>query len=271
MPSPMQQAWRGFLAVGRVLCLGGAVAVGSGAAQAATVPIGVSVGAGARAVLGPNDFSFADRASFAWGGPGSLGLGYEAVAGDNVHFIRARMGVEADWTSADAGQIRLNWGWNWQTEGSDATPAGAYTNMTPALRSLPLNWSYEFTATADGWFFGSFDVASQGDPFGLQFLTLVESNGGLLQSLGSGPDAVGSFMIPLQAGQAYAFGVYNFGNLFIPPPNGANLNRDAAAAAVIDWGIRYVNNPVPLPGTGLLLLCGLGALTLRRVADTNCR
>lgn len=251
------------------LLIQGAVALGAvlsmSVAAAATVPLTLGIGAGVRAQLGAADFTFADRAEYAYGGPGSIGLGYTAVAGDDTTYVRADLLVEADWTSQDAGQIRLDWGWTWRAAGIDIGSASTNTNVAPLAAGFPLNWWYRFTATADGWFFGDYDVLGSGDTFGLQGLYLVSEGSSLFEVLGGDvidPTGNGTFSVPLVAGQTYEFRLFNFGNLSYA--NVAGLDIDAAATATVNWGIRYESQVVPLPGTAALLALGLGVAGLSR-------
>jgi hypothetical protein len=228
----------------------------------ATTPLNVAVGASARATVGANDFVFSGQFPAAWGGPGALGIGYVAVAGDETYNITTTSSVNANWLSADAGTIDIDWGWTVAGVDSSDVVIGAATNEAPNIDGFPANWFYEFTATGNGFFQGTYAVAGSGNTFGLQPLYMW--TGFSLLSLGGDvfdPTGAGSFAVPLVAGQTYRMILFNFGNI------GSSSLNDITGSAVgrVDWEI--VTSPViPEPGTWAMLIAGFGLVgaALRR-------
>jgi hypothetical protein len=220
----------------------------------ATTPLNVAVGASARAVVGANDFVFSGQIPAAWGGPGVLGIGYVAVAGDETYNITTTSSVTGNWLSADAGTIDMNWGWVVSGVDSSGVSIGAATNEAPAIDGFPANWFYEFTATGNGFFQGTYAVTGSGpNTFGLQPMYLWTGSSFLV--LGGDiddPTGAGSFAVPLVAGQTYRMILFNFGNV------GTTSLNDITGSAVgrVQWEIATA--PIPEASTWAMLIAGFG-------------
>jgi hypothetical protein len=162
---------------------------------AATVPLNVAVGAGARAVVGDSDVAFSGQFSAPWGGPVSLDIGWVAVAGDDSYSVTSTISVEAVWLSAESGTLELNSAR--AVAGESATPVTIFagTNNAPLIDDFPANWFYEFMATGNGFFQGSYEVSATGVTFGLLPVFLRELGSGTSLTLGDffDPTGAGSF------------------------------------------------------------------------------
>lgn len=227
----------------------------------ATTALNVAVGAGARAIVGASDIAFNGQIPAAWGGPGTLGIGFTAVAGDDTYSVTSSILVEASWLSAESGTLAIDWGRSVAGTAASQVDIFAGTNNAPDIDGFPANWFYEFTATGNGVFQGTYDITAIGSTFGLQSIYLtgagfLELGGGVLDPTGSG-----AFAIPLSAGQTYRLSFWNFGNI----ATSSLADITGVASARINWEI--VTSPViPEPGTWALLIAGFGLVggALRR-------
>ncbi|MFQ3596077.1 MAG: PEPxxWA-CTERM sorting domain-containing protein [Sphingomonadaceae bacterium] len=225
------------------------------APAAATIPLNVAVGAGARAVVGTNEVAFADQFSAPWSGPGSLAISQVAMAGAGSYNVTAAVSVKAVWLSGEAGTVAIDWGRSLAgTPPSPPVNIFAGTNNAPPIDGFPVNWFYEFTATGNGFFQGTYAITATGGTFGLNPIFLTEF--GSLTLLGGStinPSGSGSFAIPLLAGQTYRIAMFNFGN--VSGTSGASLS--GSASAQIAWEITG-GGVIPEPGTWALLIAGFG-------------
>lgn len=177
----------------------------------------------------------------------------------------ATTAVEATWASSTQGSVTMDWGWDADIDSSLA-PRSFFTSTPPhgEFTGRPRNWSYTFTAVADGQLTGTFILtSSDGNTFGLQAPYAVDDLPfGILPFNTSA--AVGNFpfSVALTAGQTYTMAFMNNGNL--SQFAAVAYDQNVSARAVMNWEIVY-NQDVSEPATLALLGAGLlGLAALRR-------
>jgi len=229
-----------------------ASSLSTAAALAATTVQSVHVGARAGVYLGDQ---FVDQQQSVSPDPaGIIGstIGLRASASTRLTLGDADAGSFAlstgIWESADKGSILLSWGWNVASAGVDTT----------VISSGISNWTYTFTAGADGFFNSSYRIFTRGttNPTGLLPLqTSDDWTSGYLGVFDTDPSGEGTTSIALLAGQTYTMGLYNQG--FFGNRNGFDFLL-ANGEGRVDWEIVY--SPIPEPGTWALMLAGLAAV-----------
>jgi hypothetical protein len=220
----------------------------------ATTPLNVAVGASARAIVGTSDIFFSGQFPAAWSGPGALDINYVAVAGDETYNVTATISVSANWLSAEAGTIEIDWDRAVSGVAASVVTVGAGTNEAPDIDGFPANWFYEFTATGDGFFQGTYEVTGSGATFGLWPLYLT--GGSSFLELGGDvddPSGAGSFSIPLVAGQTYRMILWNNGNI----GTDSRFDFTGSASGSVAWEI-VTRSVIPEPGTWAMLIAGFG-------------
>lgn len=219
----------------------------TGSAIAAT-PVSSDLEVGAVAYQGANndtEVGFQSVSSFTTSYP--VSPVYADVYNSSAQSTQAYNSVTASWTSPDLGFVLINWGWN-SSNGGSGDPTGVYAGAGGA------NWSYSILATANGTFAGTYNVGlTNGDAAGV---------GGLLTGGDWGSqvlNGLGTFSVPLVAGQAYTFTLTSYGSL-----SGADgLNAVADAQGLVSWSISGA--PEVQDWTLLVAGCfGLGAVSRAR-------
>lgn len=199
-----------------------------------------------------------DQASTA--SPGSISASSYAIQTFDGATVISMSDVTAVWTSATAGEVAIDWGWD-VSFGTRRYPAGASTALSPEAPS----WSYTFIASRNGMFNLTSSVGLDGTGTALSPLRGVDS----LSSWTSGgtyfdPSGSSAYSFDLVGGQTYTVGIRNAGIL-----QGSNGATKGQASADIDWSITYAA-VVPEPTTWALMIMGFGAagaaLRRRRLA-----
>lgn len=227
--------------------VGALLLAGIASPSMATVFNNGAVSAGAKVLLGAaTDGSSTGPSNTV--APGTIASTSSGSLNDgNGNSVAASHSVQATWASADAGTIDVQWGWQSATSG---VTTEINTNVTTA------DWTYNFTATGNGFFSGNYRVAGQGDTFGLQ--PIYGSGDVPFGPYGgdvNNPTGSGSFSIGLVNGQTYNMLFYNFGNI----SSDGGLTVDGSARATIDWKIAYNNvGGVPEPTSWAMLITGFG-------------
>lgn len=202
-----------------------------------------------------------DISSDSWTGiPAGLTVSARAEALSGVFYARAYGSATAQWQSAEMGNIVFSdYGWDFQAEGntiSEVTLCGKWCSGPP-------DWTYTFTANADGGFRMTYDVVGQGDP-SLNGWAASWSGGGCCDVALIGSDGVhstGTFAHPVSAGQTYTYSLGNFANRYLL---GTSARR-ASMSGVFSWIIT--TQGVPEPATWTVMLVGFGSIgTAMRLA-----
>lgn len=181
--------------------------------------------------------------------PGVISATSQSSQQSDVATVMSKIAVTADWTSATAGSVAIDWGWD-----ADTSFTRYQAKVSTEEQQLTPNWSYTFIASHDGVFNLTSSVVGEGFGVGLQPLrgaySLVSwTSGGTI----SDPTANSAYSFDLIGGQTYTVGVHNVGNLI----GFGGLTAKGQASADIDWSITYV--AVPEPSAWALMILGFGA------------
>jgi hypothetical protein len=185
---------------------------------------------------------------------------------DHTDSVKTFGTAQATWASANAGEVNFtNYGWNFSVNNPDATSATA--DLTQDRGGS--DWSYTFTATANGRFIMDYDVESlTSDGFGLWGWDISSSGGGVGGPVlvPGAPDASGEFVGALVAGQTYT--VTLDGNPNVQFGAGTETLSQAMNGD-FNWRITE-GGGIPEPASWALMLTGFfglgGALRARRRA-----
>ena len=225
------------------------VALVAAAPAFATTSISGAVNVDAAATLGAAVDSHTDSLGAVAPTAVSLNTSAKASVKDAGATSSSFTDMSATWASADSGAIRLSWGWNIDTIGYSGM-FGVHTNQ-----SYPANWQYTFTASGNGTFGGTYDIASTGYAFGLNALyTNNYWTSGILGGSIFDPAGSGAFSVTLIAGHTYTMSIANYGNL----GGGGGLVVDSRADSTIEWHIDYA--AAPEPASWAMMLGGFGAI-----------
>jgi hypothetical protein len=181
-----------------------------------------------------------------------LSVSVDALAENDGPSVEARGSATASWVDAGAGTVAFrNIGW---TTANSNVGASADVNAGT-------DFTYEFTAAADGDFWISYDITATGDVFGLNGFVVYWSGAGGnedLSTLGGDPTGSGMFSRPLVSGQDYTLNIHNYANIF----GGGGLgDLDNHLNGTFTF---QVHEAIPEPATAVLGLLSVAGLTLRR-------
>lgn len=226
----------------------------STSASAATAVSGTVYASGQVAIKNGN--SNASASGQSWSAtPKTLSASLDTSAADSSgHVDKITGSVTALWNSANSGSVSFtDYGWSLADPGSaELTGFGQFND-----------WTYTFTADADGLFTMDYDVTATGKKFGLfGWGITMPGRGGKLFENPSDPTASGSWSTALVAGQTYQARLTVGANI---STNGRNTV--GSMDGEFDWHITPDVAPVPEPANGALLLAGLalaGVATSRR-------
>lgn len=228
----------------------------SGSVQAQLVtPVGGTMWL--EALASTSGVTASDISSDGWASiPTDLMVSARAEALSGFYYARAYGSATAQWQSADMGNITFSdYGWDYQAEGntiSEVTLCGKWCGNG----SDRPDWSYTFTANADGGFRMAYDIVGQGNP-SLQGWQASWSGGGCCDVALIGSDGVhikGTFAHPVSAGQTYTYSLSNFANAYLLGTSA----RKASMSGVFNWSIT--TQGVPEPATWTVMLVGFGSI-----------
>ena len=254
--SGMNKFYRGALIMRLHISLALAAAL-SATPVLATVSISGTVAAGVQSTLGAFVDTNSNSSSAVAPTSTVISTSANASVADGGATNTTNASVTGSWTSANAGNIALAWGWN--------VNAAGYGSQTIAQTNLayPSNWQYTFKATGNGMFSGSYNVTASGDKFGFQPLyTTMDWSSGTLGGTFFDPTGSGTFSVALVSGNTYTMSLAEFGNLFAQ----RGFNANGSASASVDWKIAYAT--VPEASTWAMLIAGFGlaGVAMRRRA-----
>ena len=232
----------------------------AGAIASLATPISGSLSFGVTATA-HNQAAASDSNADSWSGsPGALAVGSYAMSGIPSNSAMAYAGGNATWApDGNSGNMTINFGW-------DGTGADSFYTNNPYT-----NWTYSFTADANGNFVMNYDISAYGSNlFGLQGFFLYPANdlnsgtGAPILNV-SNPTQSGTFVGGVTAGQTYTVYLANNGNI-----SGSNMTISGNVHGVFDWSITSDTSSVPDTSATVALLgasfLGLAALRRRFVA-----
>jgi hypothetical protein len=229
----------------------------AGSNAALSKPIDGSQYAGASTTIIPYA-PVTDSSSQSWTAvPGPLSVSASATSHDDAgNSGNAYAFGNATWAlDGDSGTIQFQYGWS----GYGEQFLTSYGNSDRIIGGIP-DWSYTFTADANGSFVMDYDILGSGALFGLSGYTLsddFDSNAGGPVTNQYDPSSSGIFEGGLTAGQTYTVSLSNNGNIqFVSydiPVNGLQL--PGSVTADFDWSIQGASS-VADGGTTIAMLGG---------------
>jgi hypothetical protein len=237
----------------------------TGAAHAATTFVSGQVTSGTAVEVGRS--ADTDTQTSTTSAPGTITATSTSSVVDpsiSTATVTATNAMSATWTSAEAGSVTTDWGWN-LNNGMSALQTAVATNI--AFDSGQSNWSYTFTTGAGTSVFSAIWNLSVSVPSGIAFgLQGIYGRGGspfnISPFLVTPVSDSGSFSVNLSPFTTYTFGIANNGNRSSP----SGRETVANASATLNWTITPGGPVIPEPSTWMLMILGFGLIAqqLRR-------
>lgn len=236
----------------KTLAFGLALTAGCAAPAFATTMIENSVASGTSVTIGATSDS--DTALQNLGAaPGQANASSVSAVTTSSNSATAFASISANWLSADAGTVGIEWGWR---TSSWLGPLTMATNL-----SRP-QWTYTFIASGDGTFDVTGSVVATGNfLFGLGPIYVTGFGFDEIGGNFADPNGSDSLSFAIAAGQQYTVGISNYGNV-----TGDGFLTDSLAEADIAWAINYAGVPEPEAWALLILGFGVTGAAMRRRA-----
>ena len=248
-----------------IVLLGGMASLAAGAASA-TVSLSGSTFLQATSQVGdaaPNGEANMDS----WiGARRELSVAADALARGGLDSVETRGAIDAVWASADAGTVNLS-GFGWTVNADDPDIHALAGDQSSDGTT---NWTYQFTATANGTFsLTAIDSAEGVTRAGLGDWRIAMSERGgptaradILSGFGTGAqdDTInGAFSQALIAGHTYTVSLSNLDG-FSTVGNTTGAGENNSENMLINWRISSdeVAGGVPEPASWALMITGFG-------------